>query len=278
MEQFRVWGAQVAASVRETVGGLVSYVPGLLLALALLAVGWLLARLTSSATRNLIGRMDWLFLHTGASSVAAAANLQNTTARAASTLVFWAVMLAFVAAAARGLGSPLIDGWSTQFFEYLPILVGGALIILLGVAGGALAREIIESAAGGADVAHSQLVGRLIQAAIVVAAFVIGAEHLGLDVSFLGLMIIVVVGVLLAGMALAMALGTREHLANLIGARYLRKHYRVGDKIRVGSIEGRILQIVDGCVFVESDDGDISIPGVYFAQQSVCRIDDNRTS
>jgi hypothetical protein len=277
VEQLRVWGTQVAASVRETIAGLISYVPGILLALALLAVGWLLARLTSRAAGNLIGRMDWFFLHVGARSVAAAENLQRRTARATSALVFWAVLLAFAAAAARGLGSPLIDGWAAQFFEYLPVLVGGALIIVLGVAGGSLAREIIETA-GGTEVAQGQVIGRLIQASIVVAAFVVGAGHLGLDVSFLGLLIVVVAGVLLAGMALAMALGTREHLANLIGTRYLRKHFRVGDIIRVGTIEGRIVQIVDGCVFVESDDGDVTIPGGYFAQQSFFRIDDSRTS
>lgn len=273
MEQIRIWGAQLATSFRGAIGELISFMPGVLLALVLIVVGWILAQVLRRITANLVGRVSWLFLSAGTSSTEAAAKLKKATVHAASVLVFWAVLLSFIGAALRSLGSPLVEDWTRQFFEYLPVFVGGALIILVGFIGGALAREIVESAASGADLANSGLVGRIIQISIVVAGIVIGAGHLGLDVSFLGQLVVVTVGVSLAGLALATALGTREHLANLVGARYLRKYYQVGDKIRVGEREGRILQIADGCVFLESDDGDVSVPGAFFSKSMFFRLD-----
>ena len=74
------------------------------------------------------------------------------------------------------------------------------------------------------------------------------------------------------GIALVFALGTRQHLANLIGAHYARKHYAPGDFVRIGAIEGRIVQIADGCVFIETDVGDVSVPGQHFSAEPFVKI------
>jgi hypothetical protein len=276
MEQVRAWGAQLASLFRATVEDLISYVPGILLTVLLLAVGWLLARLIKSATAMVIERMDWLFVHATARSAEAASNLQRAIARALSTLVFWAILLSFVAAALRSLGWPIIESWTEALFAYVPVLVGGVLIILVGFVAGALARGIVEPAAAGVGVAHSALIGRLIQAAVVISGVVIGVSELGIDVSFLVQLVTVIAAAAFGGVALALALGTRAHLLNLVGARYLRKHYQVGDQIRVGQLEGRIVQIADGCVFLETEDGDLSVPGVYFSRQAFLRLNDGR--
>ena len=72
--------------------------------------------------------------------------------------------------------------------------------------------------------------------------------------------------------ALVFALGTRQHLANLIGAHYARKHYAPGDFVKVGGFEGRIVEIADGCVFIETDVGDVSVPGQHFSAETFVKI------
>lgn len=277
MEQLRAWGAQLASLFRETIAELIGYVPGLLLALLLLIVGWLLARLIKALTARGIEGLDWIFVHAAARSAEAAAKLQSATARAVSTLLFWAILLSFVAAALRALGWPIVETWTEALFSYVPVLVGGVLIILLGFIGGALARDVAESAATGVGIAHSASIGRVTQAAVVLTGLVIGASELGLDVTFLVQLVTVVAGVTLAGFVLALALGTREHLANLIGTRFLRKHYQVGDQIRVGETEGRIIQIESGCVFLETEAGDVSLPGACFSREAFVKLNTGPT-
>lgn len=269
MENLRAWGAQLMSSVQEALQTLVAYLPVVLLAASLIVVGWLLARLLRNLTMRGIGRLDWVF-----SAARDAEGLQQATARAAATVVFWAVILSFLAAALRSLGWPVVEAWMEDLIAFLPVLVGGIAIILLGFIGGALIRHIVEPAAASVDLAYSGVLGRLSQAVLIVTGFIVGTSQLGIDVSFVIQLITVLVGAALAGVALSLALGTREHLSNLVGTRYARKRYHVGERVRVGDFEGRIIEISDGCLFLETEHGDVSIPGTYFTREPFVKLAD----
>jgi hypothetical protein len=45
-----------------------------------------------------------------------------------------------------------------------------------------------------------------------------------------------------------------------------------GDVVKIGAIQGRIVEIVDGCVFIETDAGDVSVPGHNFSAEPFVKI------
>lgn len=274
MEQLKTWTAQLVSAMREALQDLIAYLPVILLAAALIVAGWILARVLRAVTFKAVNRFDWLFRTTSGKSAGDAEALQQAAARALSAVVFWAVILSFIAAAIKSLGWTLIQGWTEDLLAYLPVLLGGVAIIVLGFIGGTLVRQIVEPAATSVGVAHSAVLARMSQAAIIVTALIIGVGQLGVDVSFLVQLITVLVGTILAGIALAFALGTREHLSNLIGIRYLRKHFQIGEQVRIGEIRGQIIDISDGCLFLETDEGDISVPGRYFTREPFTKLTD----
>jgi hypothetical protein len=42
--------------------------------------------------------------------------------------------------------------------------------------------------------------------------------------------------------------------------------------VKIGTFEGRILEISDGCVFIETEQGDVSVPGEHFTQQPFVKL------
>jgi hypothetical protein len=276
MQQLSTWGAQLLAALGDTVEALIAYLPALLTAAGLLLIGWLLARLARSLASKMIESLDWLFSRVTTRSAETSRVFKHAAARAFSSVVFWVVMLIFAAAALRALGGPLLESWTQGLLSYLPRLVGGVIIMLFGFVGGTLARHLVEQAAAGVGVAHSSLFGRLTQIVVVASGLVIGVGQLGVDVSFLVQLVTVLAGAALGGIALVLALGTRQHLANLVGARYLRKYFSIGDLVRVGELEGRIVEIADGCLFIETVDGDASVPACYFTSEPFLKLKDVR--
>jgi hypothetical protein len=272
MEQLRVWGTQLLAVLQDTVQGLMTYLPVALTAAAVLLIGWLLAR----AIRSLLGRalrsMDWLFGRLLMRSADRSAALSRATRRAVSSVVYWLVLLVFAATALRILGGSLFESWTARILGYLPSAIGGVLIIVIGLIGGTLARHILEQASVGLGIGQSSPLARLAQAVIVISGVVIGIDQLGVNVSFLVQLTTVTAAAVFGGVALVFALGTRAHLANLISAHYARKHYNPGDYIRVGSFEGRIVEITDGCVFLETEAGDVSVPAHLFSQDPFVKL------
>jgi hypothetical protein len=107
---------------------------------------------------------------------------------------------------------------------------------------------------------------------IVISGVVIGIDQFGVNVDFLVLLSTVTAGAVFGGVALVFALGTRHHLANLVSAHYARKHFAPGDLVRAGGFEGRIVEIADGCVFLETEHGDVSVPAQVFSEQPLVKL------
>ncbi len=73
------------------------------------------------------------------------------------------------------------------------------------------------SAAGSAGMAQGDVLGRVAQMVVIFTTLVIGIEQIGINVDFLTNVLIVIIGVLLAGAALAFGLGARSLLRILSG-------------------------------------------------------------
>lgn len=272
MNRLQEWGAQLIAVFGDTFASLITYLPVVLTALAVLTIGWLLAILLRGLVRRALESMDWLFARLMPRSAGRSETLTRATSRAISTVVFWIVLLVFAASALRILGGSLFETWTENLLAYLPSAIGGVIIIVIGFTGGTLARHILEQASVGLGVGQSSLLGRLAQAVIVISCIVIGIDQLGVNVNFLIQLTTVTAAAVFGGIALVFALGTRQHLANLIGAHYARKHYAPGDVVKIGAIQGRIVEIADGCVFIETEVGDVSVPGNHFSAEPFVKV------
>jgi len=102
---------------------------------------------------------------------------------------------------------------------------------------------------------------------ILVLAIVVGASQIGINTTFLVIIASVLLGATVSGLALAMSLGARTYVANLIGTRYLRDTYRVGQRVRIGEYEGKILDFSPTGVVLETAAGRTILPGKVFQEQ-----------
>jgi small-conductance mechanosensitive channel len=71
----------------------------------------------------------------------------------------------------------------------------------------------------------------------------------------------------LGAASLAFGLGARTAVGNVIAVHYLRKSYRVGDAVRIGSIEGEIAAITRTAVLLETPDGQVEVPASKFSEE-----------
>jgi small-conductance mechanosensitive channel len=259
------------AALTETYGEfsrqLVAHVPQLLGAILLLLAGWVVAYLLQLATRKLIGGLDVLFSRFSRNP-ARHKQIQASSANLISKLVFWTVLIFFFTAAAKMLGWELFSGWLQSLIRYLPSLVTGIVIILIGFLVANAARPAIASTAASAGVAHSEMLAHTVQIVIIFTAVVIGVEQIGINVSFLTTIMVVIAGVLLAGGALAFALGANTLVANMIGAQFARKNCRTGEILSIAGHKGELVEITQTTLVLETAEGRALIPAKLFHEQT----------
>ncbi len=258
---------QLRTVADEISRAIIAHLPQLLGALALVLIGWLIARWLRTLTRAL-----GLRLNRGLDRVLRMDRVQRirlspALVRLLSNLVFWIVVLGFVTAAARVADFETLSGWLERVIAYLPQLFIGALIIVAGYLIGAIVRDLVFDALDSAGVAQRALIGRLAQAATFLAAIVIGIDQISVDVTFVTTMIAIVLGVVLAGFSLAFGLGARHVVANLIASHALQRQFRVGHRARIGGVEGEILEFTPTGVVLATSEGRVTVPAALFDEE-----------
>ena len=246
---------------------LAAFAPALLGAAALLAAGWLAGWLLSRGVTKLVDKLAPGLEERANRLTLRRLGIERRLAELVGRFVFWVVLAVFAAAAIETLGLPVLAAWVGQLGALLPRLFVGAIIVVAGLFVGSLARDAAAAAAraGGAD--RADLLGRVVQAAVVVTAVVAGLEQVGVDSSFLTSMIVVVAGAALGGVALAFAFGARTEVGNIVAMYYVRQAYRTGQLIRLGDVHGRIAAFTKTTVVVDVRDGQAHVPARMFSDQ-----------
>ena len=245
----------------------IEHLPALLGALALVLIGWFVASWLRALTRKLGLRVNRGLDRVLRMDRAQRIRLSPALVRLLANLVFWIVLLGFITAAARVAELETVSGWLQAVIAYLPKLLLGALIVVAGYLIAAVVRDLVIDALDSAGVAQRQLIGRLAQAATFLAAIVIGIDQIGIDVTFVTTMIAIVLGVVLAGFSLAFGLGARRVVANLIAGHALQQQFSIGQRARIGGVEGEIVEFTPTAVVLATAEGRVTVPAGCFDEQ-----------
>jgi hypothetical protein len=251
----------------EIVERIVASLPSLLGALLLLVAGWLLARVLRALTMRAVLLVETLAARIGPSG---AEPLRMRRASAVvGEVVFWAAMLVFVTAATHVLELTSFTGWLARLVGYLPTLAAGVLIVIAGYLLARFLADLVQAASPGVDAAQRALLARAVQVTVLTGAVLVGADQIGIRVTFLAIFAAALGGVIAGGVALAVGLGARGYIANLIGAHYLRQAFAVGQTIRAGGQQGRILDITATGLVLETGEGRVILPGRIYHDQAI---------
>lgn len=248
-----------------TVERLLDHLPQLLGALALLLVGWLLARLLRVATRRGMSLLDALI----ARKTAKSRWRVGRSAALVGNIVYWVVMLFFVATATQTLGLQTFTDWLARVLDHVPTLAVGLLIIVAGYLLSGFVAELVLATATALAPPQRSALARTAQGATLVVALFVGADQVGLRVTWIAIFAALLVASLLGGAAIAVSLGARGFVANLIGAHYLRQSLRPGQRVRVAGHDGRVVEITATSLVLETDDGRVLLPGRLYNDEAV---------
>lgn len=256
---------------------LIERVPDLLGALLLVLLGWLVARAVRATIRGLGTRINRGLERLLRAERAAQLRVSPTMLRLIGTAAFWVILLLFVMFATDLAGMSGVAEWLRSVLGYFPTLLFGVVIIVAGHLIGLLVRDLLLEALASAQVEQRELVARLAQTATFLTALIIGVHQIGVNVSFVTLVIAVALGSVLLAFSLAFGLGARGLVANLIGTHYIRRQLQPGARVKVGEIEGEILEITPTNVVLETDEGRAFVPARLFNEQVSLLIPAERT-
>jgi small-conductance mechanosensitive channel len=265
------FGDSVTGATRALLERLAAHLPNLIGALLLLAAGWLLARLM-----RVLAVRGMQLAETLIERLAGPQRIRvGRSANVLGTIVYWVVLLFFVTAATHVLGLQTFTDWLARLLDYLPTLTAGLLIVIAGYVLASFVADLVAATATRLQPAQRNALARLAQGATLVAAILVGADQIGIKVTWIAILVAVVVASVLGGVTIAVSLGARGYVANLIGAHYLRQAFLVGQRVRVHGFEGRIVEVSATSLVLETKEGRVALPGRVYHDEPIVLITGN---
>ena len=194
--------------------------------------------------------------------------LNKRIPRLTGSTVYWIILLFFLAAATERLELAILTTLASSVAAFLPRILLGTLIVLAGFLAGNLAYADVTAAASSAGVRDAHVLARAAQFLLLFMGFVIGAEQIGVESIMLTVLVTTVIGIALGGAVLAFGLGSGLAASNIISAYYLMKTYQAGQTVRIGDIQGRIIEITQTNVVLESKEGRVLVPAKKFGEEA----------
>lgn len=247
------------------------WLPGLLAAIILLIVGWLVALLCRVIVSGLLRRLglDRLAERTGISRSLADMNLGSSFASLLGRVVYWLILLIFIMAAIASLGLDIVTEVLSAFVGYIPNVIAAALILLLGGIIARLVGDTLGAFAIQSGISNGPLLGLVVRYTLLTIAVILALEQLNLKTSLLNVILVVLIAAFSLALALAFGLGNRELARHIMAGFHVKELFSPGQRLTVRNHTGRLVSIGAATSILETETGRISIPNDILLNEEV---------
>ena len=218
------WPSDVWSGLLQVRERLVAVLPGVLVLLSLLIVGFILAwlaRIVVSKIGRAVG-VDRLLERWGVAPSLRRSGILRLPSDVLGLVCFWAIFILFASVGIDGMALPGAPGATALLVAFLPPLLAAALILLVGWLVANFLSQGVLIAAVNARLPEARLLARGVHWGVLLFAAATALTHLGIGKE----MVLVAFGITLGGVvfavALAFGLGGR-HVARHILERRLRQ-------------------------------------------------------
>ena len=201
------------------------FIPTLIGAIIILVVGWLLAGILQRVLVQILKgiRLDDLAETARISEILQKGDIKYSLSELLGVFLYWLVILATLLAGLNVLGLTMAAELLEKVIGYVPSVLAGVLVLILGLFFATLVSGIVQTTAANAGIGQARGLGQIARVAVVIFAVVIAVEKFFSSVIVQTTFTIVVAAVAL-GLALAFGLGCKD-----IAGRYMGDFL---DKIR----------------------------------------------
>jgi hypothetical protein len=216
------WGEAMMTSVSGGLILLFAALPRILGFVAILVVGWILAGIVAKAVAVLLRRVqfDSLAARSGFSGFVRSTGVDTDASGFLAITAKWFIRLIALVVAFDALGLPAVSGILQQFLMWLPNLVVGLVVLVIGgLAANALAGVVRGTAAQG-GLSKPDLLANVARIAVWAFAIIVAVNQIGIATELVNTLFMAVVGAMALGAAIAFGLGGRDTAQQIVAKWY----------------------------------------------------------
>jgi hypothetical protein len=224
------WQMVIVEPVKSILVRIAQFIPDLLAALVIFFVGWLLAKLIKTLVIKFLQlvKLDLAAEKSGVADFLVKGEIKNSLSEILGIIAYWVVMLIVLICVVNVLGlRPAVD-LLNAIIQYLPSVVAGVIVLVLGALFATLMGSLIQTALANAGIVQAKPIAEVSKYVILVFAIIIALDKFIGSViiqSFFNILLATVGLTLAIAVGLAVGLGAKDSVGKLI-AEFINKFRR----------------------------------------------------
>lgn len=211
-----------STAVSESLSGLyarfINFLPNFLVAIIILVVGWIVAIAVAKLIKQVLQtvKLDEVGDKLGLDQLSARTGVKMSVSGAIAWLVKWFLLIALFLAAAEILGLAQISDFLNQVLLYIPNVVAGAAILLVGTMVAGFLSRLVRHSVQAAGLRSADMLAAVTQWSVMIFTVLATLDQLKVASAFVQTLFTGVIAMIAIGGGLAFGLGGKEHASRML--------------------------------------------------------------
>lgn len=206
------WGDVFTRSLQNVWYGVIDFVPSLVIALVVFAIGWVLAALVERLVESILKalKLDAALKSAGFEDVVKRAGYSLNSGHFVGVLCKWFVIVVFLMASFDVLGLDRVNSFLSQVVNYLPqVIVAVFVLMIAAIVGNVMHRVVVASSKAG-HIKSAEFLGKVTKWAIWIFGILTGLITLGIAPALIQMIVTAIFAGAALAIGLAFGLGGKE--------------------------------------------------------------------
>jgi len=215
----QTWGEVFSQSLIGLWYGFIGFIPGLLGAIIIFIIGWLVASVLGKAIDQLVValKINRLFEKAGAGEFLSRAGMRLNVSGFVAGVVKWFVVIVFLMASLQIIGLTQVNDFLREaVLYYLPKVIIASLVLIIATILADAVKKFVRSSSQAANIRSAKMLGAIASYAIWIFALIIALAELGIAIAFMQILFTGFIAALAVALGLAFGLGGKEAASRAI--------------------------------------------------------------
>ncbi len=219
--------------------------PKLLSAVILIVLGRILAKTVSMVLKRILEaiKIDKMTEKLQEVDLFSKSGVEIKASTILSQLVYYIIFLIFATAASDALGLAIVSQQITAIINLIPKIITAGILFAGGTILANIIKKILETAFRSLNIPSGKIMAGVVFYFLLITISITAIEQTGLNTTFLTQNL----QILLVGIVIAFSVGfgfsSRDLLKNMLASSYSKKHFNIGQIVKIGDYKGVITGI-----------------------------------
>lgn len=257
--------------LEELLKSFLAVIPNLMGALAILIIGFIVARLVAKILRRFLKTIgvDKLAERLNEIEIVHKSNIKVVPSVLLSKVLYYFLLFIFVIAATDVLNMPVISNLMGDILNYIPILISALVVFVIGLVASDMLKNIVKTACESLAIPSANIIANVVFYFIFINIVMITLSQAKIDTDFIQDNL----SIILAGVVLAFSIGyglaSRSMVANFLASFYNKGKVQVGDVIEIENMKGEVIEMEGGTMTMLVDGNEVLLPLSKLATEKI---------